>query len=610
MRQAWIRPKEPLSFKTGLKVLNSLTRTKEEFWPTSGERNVYWYMCGPTVYSNAHMGHARTYICFDTIRRILSDYFGYHVTLCMNITDIDDKIILNSKNQDMDWESFARKWENDFFEDMENLNVRPPDILTRVSEFVPEIIEYISKVIDNGFAYESNGSVYFDTTSFCQKHCYGKLEPSAVNNIELIQEGEGALTQVDDPEKKRMGDFALWKKSKPGEPSWESPWGPGRPGWHIECSVMASHSLPEVIDIHSGGVDLRFPHHDNEIAQSEAFYDKDNWQWVNYFLHTGHLHIDGLKMSKSLKNFKTIKELQEKFNARQIRMAFLLQRWDCLMNYSENSLEEAKQKEKQFNEFFMNLQAVMRELKLETTQKLQEQDKELFQALDTTKDKVHEYMCDNFSTERVIEELAKLVNKTNKYLQCQPKFTVLESIRNYTTWLLRCIGLNYEQTETGSSDKFDRVMDSLTEFRDKVRNSAKTTKNTEVLQLCDEMRDSVLPELGIKLEDRSNQGAVWKRGDPLDIMREIQSKKEQEEESKRKKEQLAQLKREREQQQREKASVHPTQMFLHMTDTYSNWDEGGIPTHDAKGEPVSKSLRKKLQKEWDKQKKLYEKYNS
>lgn len=237
--------------------------------------------------------------------------------MCMNITDIDDKIIRIANETNNQFDAISRKYESEFLDDMKNLNAELPDVITRVSEFVPEIIAYIEKIIANGYAYESNSSVYFDVSKFNdgEKHKYAKLEPTSVNDKELLKEGEGVLADVETTDKKNSYDFALWKKSKENEPQWNSPWGKGRPGWHIECSAMASDFFKEFpIDIHSGGIDLRFPHHDNEIAQAEAYYDCDSW--INYFIHTGHLHIEGRKMSKSLKNFITIKHILSQYNAR------------------------------------------------------------------------------------------------------------------------------------------------------------------------------------------------------------------------------------------------------------------------------------------------------
>ncbi len=307
--------------KQTLHVSNSLTRELEEFTPLEG-RTVKWYICGPTVYDEAHLGHAKTYISFDSIRRIMRDYFHYDVHQVMNITDIDDKIIRKANDTSQEFTAISKKFEKEYLDDMEALNVEPPSVLTRVSEYIPEIIAYIQKIIDNGFAYESNGSVYFDVMQFKENpdHNYAKLAPEKVNDEEAFKEGEGVLAdQTITKEKRNDRDFALWKKSKEGEPKWDSPWGEGRPGWHIECSAMAHSAFrANDIDIHAGGVDLKFPHHDNEIAQSEAFAEQDTW--VRYWLHTGHLNIGDkktgvmMKMSKSLKNFTSIKQFLGEYN--------------------------------------------------------------------------------------------------------------------------------------------------------------------------------------------------------------------------------------------------------------------------------------------------------
>ena len=316
----WINPLDSLKdkpiYRTGLKVNNSLCNEKVEFVTKNGDRTLNWYMCGPTVYDSAHLGHARTYLTFDILRRILSSYFNYDVNLCMNITDIDDKIIKRSNEQNIEFSKFAKMWEDDFFKDMRNLNVLYPNHITRVSEYIPEIIDFIKVIMDKGYAYENKGSVYFDIDAYKKGgHMYAKLVPQdKVQNIEELEEAEGALSKDTINDKKNKGDFALWKASKPGEPFWASPWGNGRPGWHIECSVMCSSVFGTSLDIHSGGIDLRFPHHDNEIAQTEA-HDESK-QWINYFLHTGHLKIEGLKMSKSLKNFKKISEALTLLNPR------------------------------------------------------------------------------------------------------------------------------------------------------------------------------------------------------------------------------------------------------------------------------------------------------
>lgn len=433
-----------------LELYNSLTRNKTEFIPIEQHR-LTWYNCGPTVYDSSHMGHARSYITFDIIRRVLQNYFGYKIFFVQNITDIDDKIIRRARQKylfekyleefeqqnkqkenhhdqiiadvnaalneikskfehetDQDKKSMLNKlihrtesmindnstnieqmvrgvsdilsiwldqnrghevcdpdifislprfYENDFNQDMLALNILPPDCVTRVSEYIPEIIDYIQKIIDNGYAYQSNGSVYFDTEKFARtpKHYYAKLVPEAYGDTKALAEGEGDLSSSTTTttaniinEKRNQNDFALWKNSKPGEPWWRSPWGNGRPGWHIECSVMATEIIGKQMDIHSGGIDLRFPHHDNEMAQSEAYFNTGE-QWVNYFLHSGHLTIQGCKMSKSLKNFITIKDALKTITARQLRLVFLLHSWKDTLDYSDNSMNDALHFEKNLN---------------------------------------------------------------------------------------------------------------------------------------------------------------------------------------------------------------------------------------------------------------------
>ena len=256
-------------------IFNSLSKKKELFIPRNKSK-VIWYQCGPTVYSDSHIGHARTYISLDIIQSIMNNYLGYNLIVCQNITDIDDKIITRSNEQNIPFKDLSRKYENDFFEDMEKLGVKFPDILTRVSEYIPEIIDYINKLIYNGFAYEINNSVYFDVNKFKSSgYVYGKLVPEQEGNFDLLKEAEGSLTVQD--KKKSDCDFVLWKRTKDEdkEPFWDSPWGKGRPGWHIECSVMSYNAFKDLsngyLDIHAGGVDLKFPHHENEEAQSSAY---------------------------------------------------------------------------------------------------------------------------------------------------------------------------------------------------------------------------------------------------------------------------------------------------------------------------------------------------
>lgn len=460
----------------------------------------------------------------------------------MNITDVDDKIIRKSNEQSVPFTEISRKYETEFLDDMRRLNVRLPDVITRVSEYIPEIVAYIEKIIANGFAYESNGSVYFDVDKFAAdpNHAYNKLERGASQNAERLAEGlaegEGVLaTEATAADKRGPKDFALWKKSKEGEPFWESPWGTGRPGWHIECSAMAGAILPNPpIDIHTGGVDLRFPHHDNEVAQSEAYYGTDNW--VNHFWHTGHLNIEGLKMSKSLKNFITIKEILKNYNARQLRYVFLIHRWSSEMNYSsEKTFPEAIAKERQFTEFFRSVKALTRDIQLrDTAQKWNEADHALSAELTRTRKAVREALCDSFDTPRAVNELATLVNAANPYLQGGAvKVPLIRQVSRYVFSVLKAFGV-YEEDDmpslaTGSSevnveDSIAPVMTALSKYRDEVKKVAGEGPGA-VMKASDQLRDDVLPFLGIQLEDRGkNEPAIWKFVDKETLLAERQAK--------------------------------------------------------------------------------------
>ncbi|XP_075591181.1 cysteine--tRNA ligase, cytoplasmic-like [Dermatophagoides farinae] len=317
-----------------LTVTNSLKNAPATFVPHEGN-TVNWYCCGPTVYDDSHLGHARSYVVFDTIRRILVDFFGYHVNFVLNITDIDDKIINKANALETGVDVIARYYEAKFFQALNKLNCLPPSSILRVTDYIPEIVSFIEQIISNGYAYESNGSVYFDLTKFksSEKHKFPKLQVhSDLNSLEPNDASK---------EKRCPLDFVLWKAAKPHEPFWDSPWGKGRPGWHIECSALSNLKLGNPIDIHSGGIDLIFPHHTNEIAQSEAFHDAPN-VFLNFW-HCGHLNIEGSKMSKSLKNFIAIDKILEERPFQVVRILFLLNRWDKPMNFinAESSWNEA-----------------------------------------------------------------------------------------------------------------------------------------------------------------------------------------------------------------------------------------------------------------------------
>ncbi|XP_065450785.1 cysteine--tRNA ligase, cytoplasmic isoform X2 [Chrysemys picta bellii] len=708
-------------------LYNSLTRNKDVFQPQNGKK-VTWYCCGPTVYDASHMGHARSYISFDILRRVLRDYFKYDVFYCINITDIDDKIIKRAR-QNYLFEQYREKkppavqlfedvqiaskpfsamlndttdpdkkqmleriqnavksavehleeavqkklpgeeinkhaeklleeakdvlsewldtkfgsqvtdnsifsnlpkfWEEEYHKDMEALNVLPPDVLTRVSEYVPEIVAFVQKIVDNGYGYVSNGSVYFDTMKFdaTEKHSYAKLVPEAVGDQKALQEGEGDLSISADrlSEKRSPNDFALWKSSKPGEPSWDSPWGKGRPGWHIECSAMAGSILGESMDIHGGGFDLRFPHHDNELAQSEAYFENDHW--VRYFLHTGHLTIAGCKMSKSLKNFITIKDALKKHTARQLRLAFLMHSWKDTLDYSNNTMESAIQYEKFLNEFFLNVKDILRapiDL-IGQFQKWEFRETELNKSFYDKKAAIHEALCDNIDTRTVLEEMRSLVSQSNSYIAAKktarqmPNRLLLESISSYLTQMLKIFGaiesdeaLGFPVGGNGQNLNLESTvmpyLQVLSDFREGVRQIAREKKVTEVLQLSDALRDDILPELGVRFEDHEGLPTVVKLVDRETLLKEREEKKKIEEEKKRKKEEAFRKKQEQEAAKLAKMKIPPHAMFKSELDKYSKFDENGFPTHDTEGKELSKGQMKKLKKLYEAQEKIHKEY--
>jgi cysteinyl-tRNA synthetase len=524
----------------------------------------------------------------------------------------------------------ARRYEREFMEDMTALGIREPDVLTRVTEYVPKIISFVETIIAKGLAYKSNGSVYLSLDAFQEAgHNYRKLNPAgpggAATTEAEMAEGEGALAAAGGSEKRNPNDFALWKASKAGEPAWDSPFGPGRPGWHIECSVVAGDILGERVDIHSGGEDLKFPHHDNELAQSEACFGCN--QWVNYFTHTGHLHIEGLKMSKSLKNFITIRQALEHNTARQLRIMFLLQAWDQPMNYSDQTIDDARSKETTFKSFFREVEALVRDdyLSQEVGWRMDDADHKLSYAYLAARQMVHESLLDNFNTKDAMAALFKVINEANAYLRtpnAKPCVLLLRAIATYITQILKVFGVINGSDDFGFGGAVDGRGDAgegsgaepfigaMVSFRESVRNAAleaakggdaKAAIDT-ILKICDGLRDEVLPKLGVRLEDRPT-GTMWNLEDPAVMMREMEEKAAKEKEIQISKLEKQLTAREKELQKVKDSMIKPEDLF--RTDEFKEWDEAGVPITMANGEAVTGGQIKKRKKAVDKQQKMY-----
>lgn len=544
-----------------------------------------------------------------------------------------DKQFGNSVTDPSIFRELPSYWEQKFDQDMARLNVLPSTITTRVSEYVPDIIEFVEKIVANGFAYSTtDGSVYFDTVKFehDSNHAYAKLQPWNKGNLSLINDGEGSLSTGQT--KKNTADFALWKGSKPGEPSWPSPWGEGRPGWHIECSVMASDITGETMDIHSGGIDLCFPHHDNELAQSEAYFD--NKQWVNYFLHNGHLHIQGQKMSKSLKNFITIEEALAEFTPRQLRLVFAMSAWDKPLDFKDSLIAEVKAYESTLSKFFTTVRALNNDYKHTlaeggyVSKKLSSVEKQLHQDLATAQDDVDVAFNDNLSSPQALRVLQELVGKSNNYIQqtasgeVELRIDVLLQITNWIVKILKIVGLDTrsdnlgwvdagaESSAASTEDVALPFVKAFSQFRDTIRNLAiNKSEVSEFLKSTDAIRSELI-NLGVSLDDRPNGSALVKflnSQEKEQLIKQQQDKENAAAEKEKKKQQQQAVNAAKEQERLAKAKINPVDLFRD-TSLYSEWDEAGLPLKDAKGEEVTKSMKKKLTKQLQQQEKLYQEY--
>lgn len=463
-----------------IKIYNTLTQKKEEFKPLE-ENKVKMYVCGPTVYNYIHIGNARPIIAFDVVRRYFQ-YAGYDVKYVSNFTDVDDKIIKASNEEGISTQELTNKYIAAFYKDYDALGCVRADDNPRVSNYIPEIIKFIEKLIEDGYAYESAGDVYFRTR---KKEDYGKLSKQAIDDLV-----SGARIEVGEQKEDPL-DFALWKKAKSGEVFWGSPFGDGRPGWHIECSVMANETLGKTIDIHAGGQDLTFPHHENEIAQSECH---NHEVFSNYWMHNGFINIDGTKMSKSLGNFTFVKDILKQIDPMVIRLFMLSVHYRTPINFSQETIELAKTNYAKIKTAYQNLEFRLKGDMLES--KLAE---DVVTAVNANLFELENQMNDDFNTANALSSWYELVKITNIY-------TEKEVVNKETLELLKATFETYvtilgivvvEKEEVDASE-----IEEFIEQREQAR------KNKD-FALADKIRDD-LKARGILLED-TKQGVRWKK---------------------------------------------------------------------------------------------------
>lgn len=481
-----------------LQVYNTLSRKKEPFKPLH-EGEIRMYVCGPTVYDSAHLGHARSIVAFDVIRRYL-EYKGYDMRFIQNFTDIDDKMINRAQEQNTTTAKLAAKYIHEYFEDFDKLFVKRATAYPKATEHIQEMIEHINKLIAKGVAYEANGSVYFRVSKFKQYGRLSRRDKGEETPFEQEDQDAGVIEEKEHPE-----DFALWKAMKPGEPSWDSPWGKGRPGWHIECSVMSTKYLGYPIDIHGGGLDLVFPHHENEIAQSEALAGQP---FVRYWMHNGFLTVNREKMSKSLGNFFTIQEITAKYDPEIVRLFLISSHYRSPVDFSDAQLEEAKARLARIHNSIDLLQHRLREARMEETKnprKPSEADTKLWDALSTFEHEFDSAMDDDFNTPETLASLNKFLTTMNSMVAGNQSVTAgtLEKIFTSLDAVGEVLGLYRERMRSSADD--DRMVDGLVRLLIQIRDQARKQKD---FKTADQVRNQ-LKDLGIILEDEKT-GTVWK----------------------------------------------------------------------------------------------------
>lgn len=465
-----------------MEIFNSMTRRKEEFVPIE-EGKVRMYCCGPTVYNLIHVGNARPIILFDVLRRYF-EYRGYQVTFVQNFTDVDDKIINRANEEGISSKEVAEKYIREYFTDAQGLGVRPATVHPRATENIPNIIEMVQTLIDKGYAYETpSHDVNYRTLKF---QGYGKLSHQPIEDLQ-----SGARIAVGD-EKENPLDFALWKAAKPGEPAWDSPWGPGRPGWHIECSAMSNRYLGKTIDIHCGGEDLQFPHHENEIAQSEA---ANGCTFVHYWMHNGFLNIDNRKMSKSLGNFFTVRDAAAAYGYETIRFFMLSAHYRTPLNYSAEILGQAQASLDRLYEAEQNLKHLSANAAEGAPS---EAEQALIARFDEFRERFDAAMDDDFNTANAVSVLFELVRAVNSAEQTEPTRAGAAQALAFLHELTDVLGLLYSRREESLDEKVEALIAKRQEAR-KSRNWAE----------ADRIRDE-LKEMGIELKD-TKQGVQWRK---------------------------------------------------------------------------------------------------
>lgn len=465
-----------------MKLYNTLTRKKEEFIPiTKGE--VKMYVCGPTVYNFFHIGNGRTFIVFDTIRRYF-EYRGYKVNFVQNFTDIDDKMIKRANEEGITVKNVGDKYIKEYYTDADALNIERATTNPRATEFIGQIIKFVKDLIDKGYAYEVDGDVYFSTKKF---EGYGKLSGQ---NIEDLQ--AGARINVDERKQDPM-DFAIWKAKKEGEPAWKCPWGEGRPGWHIECSCMAKNLLGDTIDIHAGGMDLAFPHHENEIAQSEALTGEP---FAHYWLHSAYVNVNNQKMSKSLNNFFTARDVLKEYDADVIRFLMLSCHYRVQLNYSKDLLDSARSSVERIYNAIGNLENLIDEVSRE---EMNEEEKSYLNSLDKYRQKYIEKMDDDFNTADAITAIFDLIKDTNTNITIDSS----KELAKEALALIRELGAPLGMFQKSTKDA------ALAEEVERLIEERQQARKNKDFALSDKIRDE-LKDRGIVLED-TPQGVRWKK---------------------------------------------------------------------------------------------------